>query len=114
MKISISKIIIFSFTIFLLLVFWQGLKKDNNYDTENLIGSRISSFQLIEINNNDQYISEEDLKKNKMLADYKVLFINASSFGISMTDIDIGLKIFLLLITIFYTLQKWWIMNKKK
>ena len=65
MKISISKIIIFSFTIFLLLVFWQGLKKDNNYDTENLIGSRISSFQLIEINNNDQYISEEDLKKNK-------------------------------------------------
>ena len=65
MKISITKIIIFSFTIFLLLVFWQGLKKDNNYDTENLIGSRISSFQLIEINNNDQYISEEDLKKNK-------------------------------------------------
>ena len=55
-----------------------------------------------------------DLKKNKMLADYKVLFINAGSFGISMTDIDIGLKIFLLLITIFYTLQKWWIMNKKK
>tara|TARA_R110000787_G_scaffold31610_1_gene83757 strand:- start:365 stop:568 length:204 start_codon:yes stop_codon:yes gene_type:complete len=55
-----------------------------------------------------------DLKKNKMIADYKVLFINASSFGISMTDIDIGLKIFLLLITIFYTLQKWWIMNKKK
>ena len=54
-----------------------------------------------------------DLKKNKMLADYKVLFINASSFGISMTDIDVGLKIFLLLITIFYTLQKWWIMNKK-
>ena len=49
-----------------------------------------------------------------MIADYKVLLINASSFGISMTDIDIGLKIFLLLITIFYTLQKWYLMNKKK
>jgi hypothetical protein len=52
--------------------------------------------------------------KKEMIADYKVLLINASSFGISMTDIDIGLKIFLLLITIFYTLQKWWLMNKKK
>tara|TARA_R110000824_G_scaffold93941_1_gene227058 strand:- start:234 stop:398 length:165 start_codon:yes stop_codon:yes gene_type:complete len=49
-----------------------------------------------------------------MIADYKVLLINASSFGISMTDIDVGLKIFLLLITIFYTLQKWYLMNKKK
>jgi hypothetical protein len=48
-----------------------------------------------------------------MIGDYKVLLINASSFGISMTDIDIGLKIFLLLITTFYTLQKWWILNKK-
>jgi cytochrome c biogenesis protein CcmG/thiol:disulfide interchange protein DsbE len=65
MKISISKIIIFSFLIFFLLVFWQGLKKDNSYDTKSLIGSRISNFQLIDINNNDKYISEENLKKNK-------------------------------------------------
>ena len=65
MKINITKIIIFSFVIFSLCIFWVGLKKTKNYDTENLIGSRISSFQLIEINNNDQYISEEDLKKNK-------------------------------------------------
>ena len=65
MKISISKIIIFSFAIFLLVVFWQGLKIDNNYDTKKLIGSKISNFQLIELNNYDQYISEEDLKKNK-------------------------------------------------
>ena len=65
MKISISKIIIFSFTIFFLSVFWQGLKKNNNYDTKSLIGSRITSFKIKEINNNDQYISEVDLKKNK-------------------------------------------------
>ena len=65
MKINISKIIIFSFVIFSLFVFWQGLKNNNNYDTKSLIGSRISNFQLIEINNDDQLISEKDLKKNK-------------------------------------------------
>jgi len=65
MKISISKIIIFSFVIFFLFVFWQGLKINNNYDTKNLIGNRISNFQLINIDNDEQQISEEDLKKNK-------------------------------------------------
>ena len=65
MKINISRIIIFIFVIFFLLVFWRGLKKDNNYDTKSLIGNKISNFQLTEINNEDQYFSEEDLKKNK-------------------------------------------------
>ena len=65
MKISISKIIIFSFVIFSLFVFWQALKKDNNYDTKSLIGNKISNFQLTEINNDNQSISEEDLKKNR-------------------------------------------------
>jgi len=65
MKINISKIIIFSFTIFSLFVFWQGLKKNNNYDTKNLIGSKISNFQLTKINNDNHYISEKDVKKNK-------------------------------------------------
>jgi len=64
MKISISKIIIFSLVIFFLFVFWQGLKINNNYDTKGLIGNRISNFQLNKINNSNQYISEEDLKKN--------------------------------------------------
>ena len=48
-----------------------------------------------------------------MKQDYNILFINAGSLGISMTQIDIGLKAFLLLITIGYTIQKWWLMNKK-
>ena len=65
MKISISKIIIFSFVIFFLFIFWKGLKINNNYDTKSHIGKRISNFQLIKINNNNKYISEEDLKKNK-------------------------------------------------
>jgi len=64
MKVSFSKIIIFSFVIFLLLVFWKGLKINNNYDTQSLVGSRISNFQLSEVNINSQYISEEDLKNN--------------------------------------------------
>jgi|TARA_B100000780_G_scaffold235476_1_gene176104 cytochrome c biogenesis protein CcmG/thiol:disulfide interchange protein DsbE len=65
MNISIFKIIIFSFAIFFLFIFWQGLKKNNNYDTKRLIGSRISNFQLIGMNNDDQYISEDNLKKNQ-------------------------------------------------
>ena len=48
-----------------------------------------------------------------MKQDYNTLLINAGSFGISMTDIDVALKIILLTITIFYTLQKWYLMNKK-
>ena len=67
MKISISKIIICSFVFLLLFIFWQGLQKNNDYDTQNLIGNRISNFQLVEINNDDQYVSEKNLKKNKLL-----------------------------------------------
>jgi cytochrome c biogenesis protein CcmG/thiol:disulfide interchange protein DsbE len=64
MKINISKIIIFSFVVFFLSIFWLGLKKDNNYDTKNIIGNRISNFQLSSIYNN-KFISEEVLKENK-------------------------------------------------
>ncbi len=49
-----------------------------------------------------------------MIQDYKTLFINMGSLGLSLTDIDIILKISLLVITIGYTLQKWYLMNKKK
>ena len=33
MKVNFLKIIIFSFVIFFLLIFWLGLKKDNSYNT---------------------------------------------------------------------------------
>jgi len=49
-----------------------------------------------------------------MIQDYKTLFINMGSLGLSLTDIDIILKIALLVITIGYTLQKWYLMNKNK
>ena len=65
MKISIAKIIIFSFVTFFISIFWMGLKINQNYDTKSLVGSKISEFHITQINNDDQYISEEDLKKNK-------------------------------------------------
>tara|TARA_B110000967_G_C18554770_1_gene397142 strand:+ start:86 stop:610 length:525 start_codon:yes stop_codon:yes gene_type:complete len=65
MKISISQIITFSFVIFFLSIFWLGLKINNNYDTKSLVGNKIDNFQLTEINDNNQLISEEYLKKNK-------------------------------------------------
>lgn len=49
-----------------------------------------------------------------MKSDYQTLFINAGSFGISMTNIDIALKILLVAVTIGYTVQKWYLLNKKK
>ena len=64
MKINITKIIIFGFVAFVLSIFWLGLKKDNNYDTKNIIGNKISNFQLPSIYSND-FISEESLKDNK-------------------------------------------------
>ena len=64
MKINFFKIIIFSFVIFFLLIFFLGLKKNSNYNTKNLIGSKISSFLLPSIYSSD-LISEEALKQNQ-------------------------------------------------
>ena len=49
-----------------------------------------------------------------MITDYKTLLINIGTFGISMTNIDIALKILLVVVTIGYTLQKWYLLNKNK
>jgi hypothetical protein len=49
-----------------------------------------------------------------MIHDYKTIAINLSSFGISLTNIDMMLKIILLSVTIGYTVQKWYLMNKDK
>jgi len=49
-----------------------------------------------------------------MKGDYQTLIINAGSFGISLTNIDIALKIILVSVTIGYTIQKWLIFNKNK
>jgi|TARA_R110000772_G_scaffold88781_2_gene184240 hypothetical protein len=49
-----------------------------------------------------------------MKTDYNTILINAGTFGISMTNIDVALKIILVSVTIGYTVQKWYLLNKKK
>ncbi len=49
-----------------------------------------------------------------MITDFRTLLINIGAFGISMTNIDIILKIILVVVTIGYTVQKWWLLNKNK
>ena len=47
-----------------------------------------------------------------MITDYKTLLINLGTFLFSLTNIDIVLKVILLVVTIGYTLNKWWLLNK--
>ena len=50
-----------------------------------------------------------------MLSDIKLYLLNAVSFGVTMMDwLEPMLKILLLLVTIGYTIHKWWIMKKNK
>jgi|TARA_R110000782_G_C14799183_1_gene411706 hypothetical protein len=49
-----------------------------------------------------------------MANDYKLLAINAGTFGLSMTNIDVFLKIVLLSVSILYTLHKWYLLNENK
>jgi len=53
-------------------------------------------------------------KTVKMTNDYKTLVLNIGTFGISMTNIDVFLKIILLSVTILYTLHKWYLLNENK
>ena len=46
--------------------------------------------------------------------DIKVILFNASTFVLSFSDLESTLKIVLLLASIGYTVQKWYLMNKKK
>jgi hypothetical protein len=48
------------------------------------------------------------------LSDVKMLIINFSTLAISMTNVDMILKSVLLIITIFYTLHKWYFEAKRK
>ena len=57
----------------------------------------------------------EVLIHNKMnLNDLKLYGLNISAFAISMTQVELFLKITVLLVSIGYTAQKWYLMNKDK
>ena len=47
------------------------------------------------------------------MPDIKLLLINGAALAISMTNIEVWLKIILLLVTIGYTLSKWIKLKKK-
>ena len=64
MKINFFKIIIYCSVIFILSIFWWGLKKDSNYSTKNFIGNKVTSFQLASIHNSD-IISDKNLRQNQ-------------------------------------------------
>ena len=46
--------------------------------------------------------------------DLKIYTLNITSLFISMTAVEPTLKIILLVASIGYTIQRWWIMNKTK
>lgn len=46
--------------------------------------------------------------------DIKIYALNGGSFMLSFTNIDAALKIVLLGVSIGYTLQRWYLMNKEK
>lgn len=45
--------------------------------------------------------------------DIKVMLLNASTFVLSFAQIEMALKIALLIISIGYTAQKWYLMYKR-
>jgi hypothetical protein len=45
--------------------------------------------------------------------DLKVLLLNASTMAISFSTLEAALKITLLIASIGYTIQRWYLMNKK-
>ena len=47
-------------------------------------------------------------------SDVKIYALNLFALTISMSKIELFLKITVLITTIGYTLHKWWLMNKKK
>jgi hypothetical protein len=49
---------------------------------------------------------------NDTMQDIKLYLVNAGSLAISMTHIDMTLKIALLVITIGYTLNRWYLLRK--
>ena len=48
------------------------------------------------------------------LIDLKIYGLNVFAMALNFSAVEIGLKIVLSLVVIFYTLHKWYLMNKNK
>ncbi len=65
-------------------------------------------------------IKAQEIKNNpnqywKMnTTDLKVYFMNAATMALSFSNLEATLKIVLLLVSIAYTAQRWYLMNKEK
>jgi cytochrome c biogenesis protein CcmG/thiol:disulfide interchange protein DsbE len=64
MKINLFRILVFGIAVFILFIFFISLSKNNIYDTSNLIGKNIDSFEIISLNTKKK-INDELLKKNE-------------------------------------------------
>jgi hypothetical protein len=47
------------------------------------------------------------------IGDIKLYMLNVGAFAVSMSNIDVLLKLTLLAVSIGYTIQKWYNLNKK-
>jgi|TARA_R110000765_G_scaffold20339_3_gene52862 hypothetical protein len=48
------------------------------------------------------------------LIDLKIYGLNGLAMALNFSEIEIGLKILLTIVVMGYTIQKWYLMNKKK
>ena len=48
------------------------------------------------------------------ISDLKIYLLNIGTFAISMSQVDMVLKVLLLAISIGYTAHKWWLLTKNK
>ena len=76
MQKKIIKIFIITVLVFIIGVFYVSLNTNSNYDTKDLIGQKLTNFQLSHINNQNLF-TEKELKKN----DFKLINFWASWCG---------------------------------
>lgn len=48
------------------------------------------------------------------MSDLKIYFFNASAFALSYSQLDMILKVLLLVVSIGYTAQRWYLLDKER
>ena len=96
MKLNFFIIFLVSTILFILIIFFIGLKTNNVYDTKNQIGKKVSSFELISIKDKKTF-NENDLKENNFTlinfwASWCLPCVQENSFLLELKN-DYNLKI---------------------
>ena len=63
MKNKLTKILVFGLFLFIFFIFFLALNSNKRYNTENLIGEKITDFQLYSLVN-EKILSSKNLRKN--------------------------------------------------